>query len=93
MPSKSDNCGDWNFRIRTVRHPDRIALKDRVEMLSRGRRETTTEFWLRALSREVLRCQAELENGPVEDRIAADDLAETKVLALLTEEEKREYLL
>ena len=84
MPSKSDNCGDWNFRIRTVRHPDRIALKDRVEMLSRGRRETTTEFWLRALSREVLRCRPDL-------RSAEDGLIEFEVLALLSDEEKKEW--
>ena len=84
MPSKSDNCGDWNFRIRTVRHPDRIALKDRVEMLSRGRRETTTEFWLRALSREVLRCRPDLGS-------AADDLVELEALALLSDQEKKTW--
>lgn len=54
----------------------------------RDRNETLAAFVVRAISSEVSRCEAKMS---VADRIAAGDLAEIEVLALLTEEEKKEY--
>jgi hypothetical protein len=59
MPSKSHNCRDWNIRIRTVRNPARLRLLNEVREVCRAQRERMTDFMLRALAREVLRCQAE----------------------------------
>ena len=83
MPSKSNNCRDWNFRIRTVQHPDRLRTLDEVREVCRAQRETQTAFIFRALARELLRVRP-MVAGSLLDR---DELA---VLAMLTEEEKRD---
>jgi hypothetical protein len=91
MPSKSDNCRDYNVRIRTVRNPERATLLREAKWTSRARGETEAEFWLRAVKRELLRCQEEAVRAPLSERLKAEDFAEKEVLALLTEDEKREY--
>ena len=91
MPSKSDNCGDWNFRIRAVRKPRRLRLLDKVREVCRAQRETMTDFLLRAVAGELLRYRRKLAASPLADRIAADDLAELEVLAMLTKEDKQRF--
>src|ERR1035437_1235924 len=70
---------------------ERERLFLRAEQIARARKETTTKLIVGAVERELLLYQAELASGPAAARIAAHDLAELKVLAMLTPEERREY--
>jgi len=56
-----------------------------------ARGETTTKFVLRALARELTRCEAEMESWPVSRRIAAQDRLEPEALALLSDEERKHW--
>ena len=84
MPSKSHNCSDWNFRIRTVRKPDRLRTLQSVKACASACRETQTAFLFRALARELLRVRPMVAD-------ALMDADELEVLAMLTPEERREY--
>jgi len=63
-------------------------LLDAAKRTARFRKETLAKLVVRALAREVSRCAAQMS---VADRIAARNLAEDEMLALLTPEQRTEY--
>ena len=67
---------------------ERDLLFQQAKSIASAQGETTTALVVRALSREVSRCAAQMS---LADRIAAHNLAEDEALALLTEDEKRKY--
>ena len=46
---------------------------------------------VRALARELTRCEAEMDSWPVSRRIEAQDRAVIEALKLLTDEERKKY--
>jgi len=66
---------------------ERDALFQHAKRTARAQGESTTALLVRALAREVSRCRAKMS---VADRIAAGDLAEAELLAMLAEEERKE---
>ena len=69
----------------------RLRLTATCRRLVGARSETHTAFLLRALAREVLRCQAELANSPLAEQLSAQDRDELAALALLSEDERKRY--
>ena len=67
---------------------ERDRLFQEAKSIASAQGETTTALVVRALSHEVSRCASQMS---VADRIAAADLAEAELLAMLTEEERKEY--
>jgi hypothetical protein len=67
---------------------ERDLLFQQAKMTARAQGESTTALLVRTLTREIARCR--LEAG-IAGRLAAGDRAEIEVLALLSDEEKKEY--
>jgi hypothetical protein len=80
-PSDSRRYPSVFIQLPITRRPERLHVVLAAKRLARARKETQVSFFMRALSREVLRCRPDL-------RSAADDLLEFEVLALLSEEKK-----
>ena len=67
---------------------ERDLLFQQAKTTARAQGETTTALLIRALCRELVRCRVE---AGIADKLVASDRAEAELLALLTEDEKREY--
>ena len=62
-----------------------------VRVVARTRGETSAAFVVRALARELTRCEAEMESWPISRRIEAQDRLEPEVLKLLSDAERKEW--
>lgn len=87
-PGKRREQRNFNLRIRTVRYPERATILEEAKRTARSREETEAQFWLRAIAREVSLCKATMS---VADRNGMYDQIETEILAMLSDDEKREY--
>jgi len=71
-----------------MRNPERLHVVDAARRLARVRKETLASFVVRAISREVLRCESEMS---ISERIAYQDEAEKELVKLLPAEVRKEY--
>jgi hypothetical protein len=74
-----------------MRNPGRLHLIQTAKRIARFKKETFVAFVLRAVANEVRRILAELATGPVAARAKYHDLLELELLALLSDEEKKEW--
>ena len=79
------------LQLPTTRSPERLHLWNEVRETAVGRSETRTAFILRAIAREVVRCKRIEDSKPLSERLAQQDRDELAVLALLSDEEMKEW--
>ena len=90
-PSDSVSYPKILVQLPTTRSPQRLHVIQTAKRIARFRRETLASFVVRAISREVLRCQAEIEKGPVSVRNEFYDYLEPEVIKLLSPEDRKKY--
>jgi len=91
FPSQLETYPVLTIHISVTRSPERLRLWAKLKTTARSRGETTTKLVVRALARELTRCEAEMDSWPVSRRIEAQDRAVIEALKLLTDEERKKY--
>ena len=85
-PSQLKQYPVLTIHLSVTRSPQRLRVLDAAKRSARARNETLTTFLLRALAREVARCQQEL-NGTVAGQMKLADDAEAELLRYYSKEE------
>jgi len=91
FPSQLKRYPVLTIHLSVTRSPERSRLWANLKATARSRGETTTKLILRAISREVARLKAEIENGPLAVRLAQQDRDEAKVVEMLPEDVRKKY--